>query len=232
MFSKIEDPKDKKIYILTDQYKQPLICLPGYKNFVVLNVDKVLKNPNNYYFNDNNTNTTKQVYDITNIPCEIDVANRNIKILKDINIGDFKIALLNANNVKTFYIELANELIQIDPNNQDTYQKSFNTIINATPDELLEYFQSSFLLFYTIYVKNSTDSEIKSSFNKIHNKILNVFTQVDLSKTYIKYNNNSTNTNNLTNTNNSRNTNNSTNNIILYIIVFFIVIFLIKKIFT
>jgi hypothetical protein len=82
---------DKK-YILSDQYKQPLICHGGKNKCMKFDYKKVIDNPDKY-----NSIGESVVIEESNIPCNYD--NKAI-IDNNINLNDYKTIILKDNDLE------------------------------------------------------------------------------------------------------------------------------------
>lgn len=171
MFCKIED-SNNKIYFLTDKDKQPLLCVDN--KCTVFNVKKILDNHDLL----NNPDIIKEIFEESNIDCKIIPNSIDVGLIKNKNIGDYKIANYNEqiiNYTNEYSIALYailsrktnNEKLEILQKYNDYLQKSF------TEEDLsktnIEYNKFNFNNFDS---KILLDFKTLSDFNNNNNNVM------------------------------------------------------------
>jgi len=246
-FCKIQDPKDNNIYILTDKNKQPLFCsltaeykdktLVGdeiqnvYKNnskCMIYNYNKILEKPEQY---DLNNISNKDIIEYTNIPCvqqppyfkqpNNEYMPAASEILKNINIGDYKMANINKDAIIS---DISNSVIpDKDPETMKRMKEAKDAFLNILRDPSKK-FIDNFEWYYNSYI-NNMDSILKSSDSK-EEKITKLTNNNKQSNNYFLINEEK-NTIFNTNTNDNNVITFIKNNFFLIIIVFFVILFVI-----
>ena len=170
---RVQDPIDNKIYILTDNNKQPLFCKmpledissndPTKAKVTILNFNKYFQNPEKYNPND--------IEEITNIPCvliksETDKFLKESEILKNIDVSNYNMTEINRDALISDIYEnpkltadrrnfLVNKLKDPSTNLINFYNVYYGTyyleeMVKISKDDNISYITSLTYIFFNI----------------------------------------------------------------------------------